>query len=176
MDAPVIAAVNGVAAGAGLSLVSACDLAIASDRATFTSAYASVGLTPDGSSTWFLPRLIGRRRTLELMLSPRVLSAAEALEWGLVNRVVAAAELAAEVDRVAVQIAAGSTAAYGAAKRLVMLSEGDSLESQMERETRAIAASASSPDGREGAQAFVGKRKPMFAGAAAAAVPGADPS
>ena len=164
MDAPVIAAVNGVAAGAGLSLVGACDLAIASDRATFTSAYASVGLTPDGSSTWFLPRLIGRRRTLELMMTPRVLSATEAQDWGLINRVVPAADLAGEVDRLALQIAAGSTAAYAAGKRLVMLSAGDSLESQMERETRAIASAASSADGREGAQAFVEKRKPMFSG------------
>ena len=93
MDAPVIAAVNGVAAGAGLSLACACDLAVAADNATFTSAYTQIGLTPDGSATYFLPRLIGRRRALELFLCNRTLNAAEALDWGMLNRVVPPAEL-----------------------------------------------------------------------------------
>jgi 2-(1,2-epoxy-1,2-dihydrophenyl)acetyl-CoA isomerase len=164
MDAPVLAAVNGVAAGAGLSLVAACDLAIAAEHASFASAYAGIGLSPDGSSSWFLPRLIGRRRTMELCLSPRVLSAAEAVEWGLINRAVPQAELAAEVDRLAAQLARGPTRAYGGVKKLLMMSGTDSLESQMEREARQIAELARSADGREGVRAFVDKREPRFTG------------
>lgn len=162
MDAPVVAAVNGVAAGAGLSLVAACDLAIAADHATFASAYTSIGLSPDGSSTWFLPRLVGRRRAMEMFLSNRVLTAAEALDWGLLNTVVPRAEFAAAVDRVAGQLARGPTAAFAGVKKLMMMSGNDSLESQMERETRQIAALSVSADGREGISAFVGKRKPQF--------------
>jgi 2-(1,2-epoxy-1,2-dihydrophenyl)acetyl-CoA isomerase len=161
-DAPVIAAVNGVAAGAGLSLVAACDIAIASDTASFTSAYTQIGLTPDGSSTWFLPRLIGRRRAVELYLTNRVLKAPEALEWGLLNRVVPAAELEHEVQRLAAQLASGPTMAYGGVKKLVMMSSNDTLESQMERETRQIVELSQSADGLEGVRAFVDKRKPRF--------------
>jgi 2-(1,2-epoxy-1,2-dihydrophenyl)acetyl-CoA isomerase len=95
MRAPVVARVNGTVAGAGLGLMVAADLAVASQKAKFTSAYTKIGLTPDGSTTWFLPRLIGHRRTKELYLLNRVLSADEAMAWGLVNRVVAPEELAA---------------------------------------------------------------------------------
>lgn len=164
MEAPVLAAVNGVAAGAGLSLVAACDLAIAADHASFASAYAGIGLSPDGSSSWFLPRLIGRRRTMELYLSSRTLSATEAVDWGLINRAVPQAEFAAEVDKLAAQLASGPTRAFGGVKKLMMMSGNDTLESQMERETRQIAALALSADGREGAKAFVDKRRPRFTG------------
>ena len=107
LRAPVIAAINGVAAGAGLSFAACCDLAIASDTATFTSAYTRIGLTPDGSSTFFLTRLLGRRRVMELYMTNRVLSAQEALDWGLVNRVVPAADLMTEVTKLATQLARG---------------------------------------------------------------------
>jgi 2-(1,2-epoxy-1,2-dihydrophenyl)acetyl-CoA isomerase len=107
MDAPVIAAVNGVAAGAGLALVAACDLAIAAEHASFSSAYTQIGLSPDGSSTYFLPRLIGRRRAMQMFLSNRKLSAAQALDWGLVNQVVPAADLQTTVDKLAAQLAQG---------------------------------------------------------------------
>jgi 2-(1,2-epoxy-1,2-dihydrophenyl)acetyl-CoA isomerase len=164
MRAPVVAAVNGPAAGAGLSLVCAADLAVASDAAEFTLAYTQVGLAPDGSSTWFLPRLVGTRRALELMLTNRTLSAAEALEMGLVNRVVPAASLLAEAEALAARLASGATEAFGAVKRLLLLSASQSLESQMEWEARAIADTARTRDGAEGIAAFLAKRAPRFEG------------
>jgi 2-(1,2-epoxy-1,2-dihydrophenyl)acetyl-CoA isomerase len=164
LRAPVIAAVNGVAAGAGLSFAACCDLAIAADHARFTSAYTHIGLTPDGSSTFFLTRLLGRRRVMELYMTNRVLSAQEALDWGLIDRVVPAAELMSEVTKLAMQLANGPTRAYGGIKKLVMMSPNDTLESQMERETRVIAEMSTSRDGREGVSAFVEKRKPSFIG------------
>jgi 2-(1,2-epoxy-1,2-dihydrophenyl)acetyl-CoA isomerase len=164
LHAPVIAAVNGVAAGGGLSLAMACDLVLASDTARFTSAYTQIGFTPDGSSTYFLSRLVGRRRAMELYLTNRVLTAAEALEWGLVNRVVSGARLTDEANALAAQLAAGPTRAFAGVKKLMLLAADDSLESQMERETRFIAEAAAGPDGREGVTAFVEKRKPRFSG------------
>ncbi len=164
MPAPLIAAVNGVAAGAGLSLVACCDLAIAADSATFTSAYTRIGLTPDGSSTHFLPRLIGPRRAMELYLTNRVLSAAEALDWGLVNRVVPDGDLADEANALARRLAEGPTAAFGGVKALLLSAASESLETQMEHETRAIAAAGISADGREGIRAFTEKRPPRFTG------------
>jgi len=164
MRAPLIAAVNGVAAGAGLSLAAACDLAVASDSAKFASAYTKIGFTPDGSSTYFLSRLLGHRRAMELYLTNRVLSAQEALDWGLVNRVVAANDLAAEVTRLALQLAGGPTRAYGGVKKLLQMAANDSLESQMEREARMIAEICASADGREGVHAFAQKRNANFTG------------
>ena len=165
MRAPVIAAVSGTAAGAGFSLACAADLVVCSESAKFTMAYTRVGLTPDGSSTYYLPRLIGPRRTLELMLTNRMLGAQEALEWGLVNQVVPDEKLSAEAETLAKSLAAGPTGAFGALKQLVLNSAHDSLESQMEHEARAIADSARSDDAREGIEAFFGKRRPKFKGA-----------
>lgn len=164
MRAPLIAAVNGVAAGAGLSLVAFCDLAIAADSAKFTSAYTKIGFTPDGSSSYFLSRILGPRRTLELYLTNRVLSAQEALDWGLVNRVVPTATLMEEVGRLATELANGPTRAFGGVKKLIQMAPNDTLESQMERETRTIVEMSTSVDGREGVRAFVEKRKPKFSG------------
>lgn len=164
MRAPVLAAVNGTAAGAGFSMVCASDLAIASEAAKFTMAYTGAGLSPDGSSTYFLPRLIGQRRTFELMLTNRVLNSDDALEWGLVNQVVPAEELMSAAEELAARLAAGPTAAFGVVKRLLMNSGYDSLESQMEHESRGIADSARTADGREGIAAFLEKRRPKFTG------------
>jgi 2-(1,2-epoxy-1,2-dihydrophenyl)acetyl-CoA isomerase len=164
MRAPVIAAVQGHAAGAGFSLAAACDLVLAATSARFTMAYTRAGLVPDGSSTYFLPRLIGRRRALELMLTNRTLSATEAVEWGIVNRVVEDDQLAAEALRVARELAQGPTGAYGAVKRIVLASESESLESQMELEARAIADAVRDGDGQEGIRAFVEKRPAKFTG------------
>ena len=164
MRAPVIAAVNGVAAGAGLSLCACTDLAVAIESASFTSAYTKIGLSPDGSSTYFLPRLIGTRRTAELYLTNRVLSAQEALDWGLINQVAPADQFRTEVDQLVSKITKGATLAHGAVKKLLMMSLNDSLESQMERETRSIATLGGTADGRAGIQAFVNKEKPAFTG------------
>jgi 2-(1,2-epoxy-1,2-dihydrophenyl)acetyl-CoA isomerase len=164
MRAPLVAAVNGVAAGAGLSLAACCDLAVAAENASFTSAYTRIGLTPDGSSTHFLSRLVGPRRAMELYLTNRVLSAREAFDWGLVNRVVAAEALAPEAEALARRLAEGPTAAFGSVKALLQSAASESLETQMERETQAIAAAGNSADGREGIRAFVAKRPPRFTG------------
>src|SRR5260370_22958759 len=120
MNAPVVAAVHGSAAGGGFDTACACCFPFAARAAKFTMAYTRAGLTPDGSSTYFLPRIIGYRRTLELAITNRVLSAREAAEMGLVARVVPDAELIAEATKVAVQLATGPTAAYGGVKRLLI--------------------------------------------------------
>lgn len=164
LEAPVIAAVNGVAAGAGMSLACACDLAIAAESARFTLAYTRAGLSPDGSGTWYLPRLIGQRRAMELALTNRTLSAAEALSWGLVTRVVADDQLMAEVESLATQLASGPTRSFGATKRLLLASWDHSLETQLELESQSIASLGASHDGVEGIAAFLEKRTPRLTG------------
>jgi len=161
---PVIIAVNGVAAGGGLSLALSGDLVLAAESARFTMAYSKIGATPDGSSSYFLPRLIGIRRALELYLTNRVLSAKEALEWGLVNRVVPDAELGSATRALARELAQGPTKAFGAAKLLFHQSTHESLETQMELESQAIAASGHTEDFREGVTAFAAKKTPTFRG------------
>ena len=163
-NAPVIAAVNGTAAGAGFSLCMSTDLAIAGESAAFTMAYTRAGLSPDGSSTYFMPRRIGDRRTRELMLTNRLLSAAEALEWGVVNKVVPDDQVLTEAQALAQQLAAGPTLAYGAVKSLLNGSFDQSLEGQMELESRAIAEMITTNDGQEGVAAFLAKRRPEFSG------------
>ena len=164
MDAPVIAAVNGTAAGAGLSLVCSCDLVLAAESAKFTVAYTRIGLTPDGSSTYFLPRIVGLKRALELTLTNRLFSAQEAQEWGIVTKVVPDANLQAEADTLAAQLASSATGALGAAKRLLHSGWSETLETQMELETQTIAARAHTADGREGITAFLEKRAAKFTG------------
>lgn len=164
MDAPVVVAVNGTAAGGGLSLAISGDIVIAADTARFTLAYTAAALSPDGSSTWFLPRLIGLRRARELMLTNRVLTAAEAAGYGMIDRAVDAADLMEEAERQAGLFASGPTGAYGAVKRLLAVTFSESLEGQMAHEARGIAVRLRSPDGKEGVSAFVGKRPPRFEG------------
>ena len=163
-NAPVIGAINGTAAGAGLSLVMACDLAVAAESAVFTMAYTRAGLSPDGSSTYYMPRKIGDRRSRELMLTNRVLSSAEALEWGVVNEVVANEQVLTRAGTLALQLAKGPTAAFGAVKSLLNGTFEQTLESQMELEARAIADLVLGADGQEGIHAFLEKRKPQFKG------------
>lgn len=162
MDAVVITGVNGAAAGAGLSVAAAADLAIAAESATFTSAYTKAGLSPDGSSSYHLPRLIGIRRTQQLMLTNRTLTAAEALDWGLVTEVVPDADLPARLEQLAREMAATSRTSNAAVKRLLLDTYGNGLEAQLELEGRQIARCARSADGQEGIAAFLGKRAASF--------------
>ena len=161
---PVIVAINGMAAGGGLSLALAGDLVLAGESAKLTMAYSRIAATPDGSSSYFLPRLIGLRRAMELYLTNRVLTAKEALEWGLVTRVVPDGELAGAAAALARELAQGPTRAFGGAKLLFHQSTHESLETQMELESQAIAASGHTEDFREGVTAFASKRTPTFRG------------
>src|SRR5580658_5097643 len=163
MDPPVIAAVNGTAAGAGVGLVAMADLALCGRSSRFNLAYTAVGLTPDGGTSYLLPRIIGAKRAMELLLLNRTLPAAEALSWGLVNEVVADEQLQARALELAAQLAQGPVGAFGATKRLVAHSLG-AFESQMVIESESIAAHAGSADGREGIEAFLEKRPPQFTG------------
>ena len=153
MRAPVIGAVNGAAAGAGMSLALATDLTICGESASFTMAYTNAGLTPDGSSTFFMPRMLGRRRTLELMMLNRRLKANEALDWGLVNQVVPDDELTAASEKLAATLAEGPTEAYGLLKKLIKSDE-----------SLAIADAARTEDAQGAIAAFLEKRRPEFHG------------
>jgi 2-(1,2-epoxy-1,2-dihydrophenyl)acetyl-CoA isomerase len=163
MDAPVIAAVNGTAAGAGVGLVAMADLAVCARGSKFNLAYTNAGLTPDAGTTFLLPRALGPKRTMELLLLNRTLTAAEALGWGLVNEVVADEQLLARAVEIAETLAQGARGAFGATKRLIAHSLG-ALESQMVLESETIAAHAAGPEGTEGVNAFLEKRKPQFGG------------
>ncbi len=164
MNAPIVAAVNGPAAGAGMSLVCMTDIALAAESASFTMAYTAAGLAPDGSSTYFLPRIVGIRRARELMLTNRSLSAAEAHALGIVERVVPDDDLMAEAAKFALALASGPTLAFGAVKKLLLASQTAQLEDQLDAETSAIVSMTKTSDGREGVSAFREKRKPSFKG------------
>jgi 2-(1,2-epoxy-1,2-dihydrophenyl)acetyl-CoA isomerase len=163
-DKPVIMAINGIAAGGGFSLALSGDLVIAAESAKFTMAYSRIAATPDGSSSYFLPRLVGLRRAMELYFTNRVLTAREALEWGMITRVVPDAELTSAVTALAGELAAGPSRAFGAAKRLFHQSTWESLETQMELEAQAIAACGHTEDFRGGVTAFAHKTTPTFRG------------
>ncbi len=164
MNAPVIMALNGTAAGGGFSLALSGDYIIASDKAKLVSAYTASGLTPDGSSTYFLAKHVGLLRAKELLLTNRVLTAAEALDWGLVNRVVAPDALMPEANKLAQTFATGPTKAIGGLKALLLTAYSGPLETQLDRETRSISDMMRTRDGRHGIEAFIGKSKPTFTG------------
>ena len=161
MRAPVIAAVNGTAAGAGVGLACAADLALCGRGSRFSLAYTAVGLAPDGSTSFLLPRIVGHRRAMELILLNRVLGGEEALAWGLVNQVVEDAEITSQARALATRLATGPTEAYAAVKRLALAAQ-PGLETQMALEGRTIAALSVHPHGREGIAAFIDKRKASF--------------
>src|SRR5262249_6655540 len=161
---PVIMAVNGVAAGGGLSFALSGDLVVAAESAKFTMAYSRIAASPDGSSSYFLPRMIGLRRALELHYTNRVLSAKEAMEWGLVDRVHPDAEVPAALNRLPPELAHGRTLACGRAKLLFHQSTQESLETQMELETQAFAACGHTEDFRNGVTAFAKKQSVTFQG------------
>ncbi len=162
MDKPVIAAINGVAAGAGLSLVLACDFRVMSDVTFLRQAYTAAGLAIDGGGTFTLPRLVGSARALEIAAFDPAIDARRALEWGLVTRVVKEGLVMAEALAMAGDLMARSLTSFAWSKRLLRDSFERSLEVQLEREREAIATCAGLPDGREGIQAFIEKRKPAF--------------
>ncbi len=162
---PTIAAINGVVAGAGMGVAMATDLAVAVDTAVFTMAYTGIGVSPDGSSTYFLPRYVGARRAMELILTNRVLSATEAFEMGLVNEVVAEDDFDDAVQALARKLAQGPTLAYVHARKLLRSSFGSTPYDQMDAEAASIMAAASTRDFYEGVSGFIEKRRPDFSGA-----------
>ncbi|HEX6490430.1 MAG TPA: enoyl-CoA hydratase-related protein [Gaiellaceae bacterium] len=164
LEKPVLAAVNGAAAGAGLSLAAACDLRIASDRASFVPAFVKVGLVPDSGGTFFLTRLLGPARAFEWLCSGRPLGAAEAKDWGVVSELVEADSLAARAAEYAAELAALPTRAIGMTKRLLERAPGAGLDDQLEWEAELQSAATQSEDFREGVAAFLEKREPRFEG------------
>src|SRR6516162_5576763 len=162
MPKPVIAVVQGAAAGFGLSLVLAADLAIAAEDTVFTSGYIHLGTSPDGGMTATLPHIVGIKHAAELMLLGDRFDAQRALALGLINRVVPADALASEATALAARLAAGPTHAYGRTKALLQATLGDGFDAQLRRETESFAACAATEDFAEGVRAFLEKRRPVF--------------
>ncbi len=162
MEKPVITAVNGFAAGGGLGLSLSGDIVIAAESAKFTYAYTNSGLTPDGGSTYIIPRLIGVRRTVELAFMNRTLSAQEALEWNMVTQVVPDDQLMETAMGLAKKLAKGPTDAYGYIKYQIIKTHTITLEEQTDFEKEGIANQLISYNGQEGIKAFMEKRKPNY--------------
>jgi 2-(1,2-epoxy-1,2-dihydrophenyl)acetyl-CoA isomerase len=164
LDKPVIAAVNGATAGAGMSFACACDLRIAADSASFVPAFINIGLVPDSGGSYFVTRILGPARAFEWLASGRKLTAAEAHAWGLVSEVVEADGLAARAAEVAAQFAALPTRGIGMTKRLIAHALNATLEQQLEREAELQTAATRTEDFKEGVAAFLEKRPPQFRG------------
>jgi len=164
MAKPVIAAINGTAAGAGMSIALACDLKIAADSASFLQAFVKIGLIPDSGSTWMLPRLIGTTRAMELMLSGRKVQAQEALDLGLINQVVPADQLMDTVNKLAVEYAAAPTKAIAYIKQAVNFALHSTLEEALNKEAELQELAGKTADNAEGVMAFLQKRPPQFKG------------
>ena len=164
LEKPVIAAVNGAAAGAGLSFACACDVRIASDAASFVPAFINIGLVPDSGGTFFIARVLGPARAFEWMSSGRRLSAAEAQTWGLVSEVVEADSLPGRVAELAAQIASMPTRGIGMTKKLFDRAAHSTLDEQLELEAQLQSAATKTEDFREGVAAFLEKRDPRFSG------------
>src|SRR6266540_2849668 len=164
LEKPVLAAVNGPAAGAGMSLACACDIRVAADDATFVPAFINIGLVPDSGGTFFVTRLLGYARAFEWLCSGRRLSAAEAHAWGLVSEVVDADAFPARAAEVAAELAALPTQAIAMTKRLLDRAAGPTLDEQLEWEAQLQTAATQSEDFREGVAAFLAKRSPDFKG------------
>jgi 2-(1,2-epoxy-1,2-dihydrophenyl)acetyl-CoA isomerase len=164
MNKPLVTAINGPAAGAGFSLALLGDIALAARSASFVLAYGSIGLSPDGGSTWMLTRLVGLRRAQELAITNKRISSEEAAQMGLVTRIVEDAALRDEVRTVSAQLASAATGALGRTRNLLLQSFEASLEAQLEAESRAMVESSRSAESREGIGAYLEKRKPNYDG------------
>lgn len=164
MEKPIIASVRGAAAGAGVSFALCCDLVICSDDAFFTLAYCNIGTSPDGASTFHLPRTMGIKKAMEMTLLGDRFTAEEAKDMGIVNWVVPASDLEAETAKLATRLANGPTYVYGRAKKLLYQSNETHFESQLQAEAESFASCAARQDFKEGVTAFVEKRKPNFTG------------
>jgi 2-(1,2-epoxy-1,2-dihydrophenyl)acetyl-CoA isomerase len=164
MAKPVIASVNGVAAGAGLSFALACDLRVVAESARFTTAFSAIGLSCDSGASFWLPRLVGTAKATELLLLPRPIAAAEALELGLATRVVPDDELEAQTAELAATLAAGPTLAYASIRRALTFSLGHDLESSLAHEADLMDLTGASEDHRGAVEAFVAKARPTFTG------------
>jgi 2-(1,2-epoxy-1,2-dihydrophenyl)acetyl-CoA isomerase len=164
LEKPVIAAVNGAAAGAGLSLACACDIRVAADTATFVPAFISIGLIPDSGGSYFVSRLLGYARAFEWLASGRKLSASEAHSWGLVSQVIEAERLTARAAELASELAAMPTRGIAMTKRLLDRAETLRLEEQLELEAQLQSAATQTEDFGEGVAAFLEKREPRFSG------------
>jgi 2-(1,2-epoxy-1,2-dihydrophenyl)acetyl-CoA isomerase len=164
MPKPVVAGVNGVAAGAGAGFAFAADFRVVADTASFTTAFAGVALSADSGVSWTLPRLVGHSRAADLMLFPRAVQAAEAADLGIANRVVPAADLPGEALAVARQLAAGPTVAYASIKAALAFSATHSLPDALAREAELQSAAGASADHREAVAAFLGKRPAVYGG------------
>ena len=164
LDKPVVAAINGVAAGGGFSLMLACDIRIAASNARFFMAYANIGATADGGSTYLLPRMVGAAKAMDIYLASQPISAESALEMGLVNQVCSPEELDRHARETAARLASGPTIAYGRVKALFERSWGAQLEDQLDAETRDISNISLTHDFQEGIRAFTEKRQPRFLG------------
>lgn len=164
MPKPVVAAVNGVAAGAGAAFAFACDLRIVADTAGFNLAFAAVGLSADSGSSWTLPRLVGMAKAKELLLMPSTVPADQALALGLATQVVPAAELATTAREVAVRLASGPTMAYASIRRSLAFSAGHPLDESLANEQAMMELTGATQDHRDAVQAFLAKQRPAFQG------------
>ena len=164
IEKPVLCAVNGIAAGAGANLAFACDLTIAADSASFVESFAKLGLIPDTSGTFFVPRLVGMQRATGMFFLAEKMPAAKAKEWGLIWDVVPAAELMPTVTRLAEQLATQATRGFGLTKRALAASFGNSLDAQLDVEAQAMHEAGRTADYEEGVRAFLEKRAPVYRG------------
>jgi 2-(1,2-epoxy-1,2-dihydrophenyl)acetyl-CoA isomerase len=164
LEAPVLGVTHGMAVGGGLALLAACDVVLAAESSRFRMGWSGIGITMDGGSTWSLPRIVGTRRTLELIYTNRVFTAAEAQAWGLVSWIAPDADLERRARELATELASGPSRSLGLCKRLVIDGGSESFETHLEREAAALVEAMGTHDADEGIRAFRERRPPRFTG------------